>query len=300
MKNILKHFVTNGFWLMIFAAFIYSLTNVLFKFLSSSSFPATQIGFIRFLVGGLIVWPILSSKGISLRGKQSILLVLRGLTGTFSFFCLLKSIAMIPLANAIVLLYTFPLFAVLFSLLLFRIGIERGELMLIGVGLVGIYILTDPDLHSFNIGYLFGLLSGCSGGLVMVLIHKARQSNGPLIIYFYFCLMGGILSFPFFIQNFKVPNFQQGILLFLLALMLLIGHVIMNQGFKFCKASEGSLILMSEIVFTGIAGFMIFKDPVTSNFLAGALLVIGSGVGLNLMSRKSRHPPAFSETDIGK
>jgi drug/metabolite transporter (DMT)-like permease len=48
---------------------------------------------------------------------------------------------------------------------------------------------------------------------------------------------------------------------------------------------------MSEIVFTGIAGFLIFKDKVTWNFLIGAFLIIGSGIGLNLMSRASRHPP---------
>ena len=54
----------------------------------------------------------------------------------------------------------------------------------------------------------------------------------------------------FFAQGLKVPNVQHGVLLILLALVLLIGHVMMNLGFKFFKASEGSLILMSEVVFT--------------------------------------------------
>jgi drug/metabolite transporter (DMT)-like permease len=198
---------------------------------------------------------------------------------------------MIPLSNAIVLHYTFPLFAALFSYLLFKIPLEKGELVLIMIGLVGIYILTDPDFHSFNKGYLFGLLSGCFGGMAMVLAHKARQMNSPLIIYFYFCLIGGVITFPFTLQSFEVPTIQYGILLVLVALMLLIGQVLMNHALKFCKASEGSLILMSEVVFTGIAGVLIFNDPMTGTFLAGALLIIGSGVGLNLISRASRHSP---------
>jgi drug/metabolite transporter (DMT)-like permease len=49
--------------------------------------------------------------------------------------------------------------------------------------------------------------------------------------------------------------------------------------------------MMSEIVFAGIAGVLMFKDPLTFHFLIGAFLIIGSGVGLNLMSRKSRHSP---------
>ena len=294
MVNIIKRFLASGFWLMLLAALIFSLADVLIKSLSSS-FTATQISFIRFLLGVVILWPILSSRRISLRGNHTGILILRGLFGTLSFFCLLKSIAMIPLANAIVLFYTFPLFVVLFSFLLFRAAIEKGELVLIGVGLVGIYILTNPDLHSFSLGYMFGLLASGLGGMAMVLIHKARQTNDPFIIYFHFCLVGGILCFPFFIRGFSLPNVQHWILLVSVALMLLVAQVLMNHGLKFCKASEGSLIMMSEVVFVGIAGAVIFNDPITPNFLFGALLIVGSGVGLNLMSRRSRHSPVFSQ-----
>jgi drug/metabolite transporter (DMT)-like permease len=293
---LVKRFLVSGFGLMLLAAFVFSFADILTKYLTSQ-LSIMQIAFIRFLLGGIILWPILSSRRISLKGNQTGILILRGLFGTCSFFCLLKSIALIPLANAIVLFYTFPLFVVLFSFLLFRTPIEKGEILLIGVGLVGIYVLINPDFHSFNTGYIFGILSSGMGGIAMVMIHKARQTNGPLIIYFYFCLMGGILSFPFFVMGFKALSFQDGILLLSLGLMLLVGQVLMNQAFKFCKASEGSLILMSEIVFAGIGGFLIFKDPVTSNFLLGAILIIGSGVGLNLMSRRSRHSPVPSNAE---
>jgi len=290
MKNIARPILASGLGLMLLAALTFSLTDIFIKYLSSS-FSPTQIAFVRFFLGGFILWPLLSSKGVSLRGNQTSILILRGFFGTFSFFFLLKSIAMIPLSNAIVLHYTFPLFAAMFSFLFFKIALEIGEIILILIGLIGIYVLTNPDFHSFNNGYLFGFLSGCFGGMAMVLAHKARQTNGPFVIYFYFCLIGGLITSPLMLQNFKVPNVQHGILLVFVAFMLLIGQVVMNHGLKFCKASEGSLILMSEVVFTGIAGFMIFKDPVTWNFLTGAFLIIGSGVGLNLMSRASRHSP---------
>ena len=294
MTTIMRRLLVSGLGLMLLAAFLFSFSDIFIKYLSPS-IPAIQIAFFRFGLGVFILWPCLSSKGISLRGNQTRILILRGIFGTLSFFCLLKSIAMIPLANAIVLLYTFPLFTVLFSFLIFRTALEKGEFLLITIGSVGIYILANPTFDSFNKGYIFGLLSGCFGGLAMVSIYKARQTNGPLIIYFYFCLIGGITTLPFFIRNFKVPEVHHGILLVLLALMLLVGQVTMNHGFSFCKASEGSLILMSEIVFAGIAGFLIFKDPITLNFLAGAFLIVGSGVGLNLLRRMSRHPPVSME-----
>jgi len=288
MRTILKRLLISGLGLMLLSAIIFSFADILTKHLSSFFSPA-QIAFVRFLFGGLILWPILSSKGISLRGNQTRILILRGFFGTLSFFCLLKSIAMIPLSNAIVLLYTFPLFAFLFSFLFFRTGVEIGEIFLIGIGLLGIYIFVNPDFHSLNIGYIYGLLSGCLGGMAMVFIYKARQTNGPLIIYFYFCLIGGIISFPFWVQGLKIPEAQWGILLVLVAFLLLIGQLLMNHGFKYCKAAEGSLILMSEIVFAGVAGVLLFKDPITYHFIVGGFLIIGSGVGLNLISRISKH-----------
>jgi drug/metabolite transporter (DMT)-like permease len=295
MRMILKRLLISGLGLMLLSAIIFSFADILTKHLSSF-FSPMQIAFARFLCGGVILWPILSSKGISLRGNQTRILVLRGLFGTFSFFCLLKSIAMIPLSNAIVLLYTFPLFAFLFSFLFFRTEVEIGEIFLIGVGLSGIYIFINPDFHSFNFGYIYGLLSGCLGGMAIVFIHKARQTNGPLIIYFYFCLIGGILSFPFWVQGFRIPEAQRGIPLVFLALLLLIGQVLMNQGFKYCKAAEGSLIMMSEVVFAGVAAVLLFKDPITYHFIVGGFLIIGSGVGLNLISRISKHSPNSSES----
>ncbi|MGQ9646689.1 MAG: DMT family transporter [Thermodesulfobacteriota bacterium] len=288
MKNMAQPVLKSGLGLMLLSALTFAFADILTKYLSYL-FSPVQIAFVRFLFGGLLLWPILSFKGISLRGNQTRILILRGLFGTLSFFCLLKSIAMIPLADAIVLLYTFPLFAFLFSFLFLKTGVEVIEILVIGTGLLGVYVFINPDFHSFNVGYVYGLFSGCSGGMAMLSIYKARQTNGPLIIYFYFCLVGGVISFPFWVHGFKVPEAQHAISLFVLALLLLIGQVLMNQGFKYCKAAQGSLILMSEVLFTGMAGVLLFKEPVTYHFLAGGFLIIGSGVGLNLISRLSKH-----------
>ena len=117
-----------------------------------------------------------------------------------------------------------------------------------------------------------------------------------MIIYFYFCLMGTLLSIPF-IQEFRVPNANHAIVLILASIAVMVAQILMNQGFRYCKAAEGSLILMSEIIFAGIGGFLIFKDPITPRFLFGGFLIIGSGMGLNLINRKSRHAPVSEPGD---
>jgi len=274
-----RRFLASGFGLMISAAFLYSINDVFLKILISS-LPIPQIAFIRFLLGGIVLWPVISAQGISLRGSQIGALVLRGVFGTSSLFCILKSLTLIPLSLTMVLFYTFPIFWLGES-------IGKKEVALILVGLAGIYALIDPGSHAFNKGYLFGLLASCTGAMAMVMIRKARETNGAMIIYFYFCLVGGVISFPFLLHAFKWPDLRESILLVATGLAMLVGQLMMNQGFKYCKAAEGSLLLMAELVFAGVAGILFFRDPVTVRFGAGALLIIGSGLGLNWMNRKA-------------
>jgi len=286
MAMMFRMFLESGFMVMILSALFYAITDIIIKFISPP-LGIIQIAFVRFLLGALILWPMLKSSGQSLIGNSIRVLLLRGLTGTLAFFFLLKSIVMIPLSNAMVLFYTFPLFATFFSLLLLKETLKMLEIMLIILGMIGIYILINPSSHTYTIGHMFGLLAGCFAGLTVVLIRKLGKTNGPLIIYFYFCIVGGIISSPFFIITFKLPDFEQSSLLVFLAVIFLIAQILMNQGFKFCKAPEGGVILMSEVVFTGIAGVIIFNDTLSLNFLAGTCLIIGSGVGLNLIAHKN-------------
>ncbi|MBN1228068.1 MAG: DMT family transporter [Deltaproteobacteria bacterium] len=275
----------NGFILMILSAFFFAVTDIFIKSISPS-IGIVQIAFFRFSIGAILLWPMILSTGQSLKGHSTWVLLIRGLTGTAAFFSLLASISMIPLSNAMILFYTFPLFAAFFSFIMFKERFKKIEVLLIVTGAIGIYILINPSSsNNFSIGHLFGILAGCFAGLTVVLIRKLREINGSLIIYFYFCIVGGLISFPFIAVKFTAPDFRQIFLLVILALIFLIAQLLMNQGFKFCKASEGGIILMSEVIFTGIAGVIMFNDLLTGTFLSGSFLIIASGVGLNLINR---------------
>ena len=283
---------------MVLSALVFASSSVAIKPLASM-LPAPQIIFVHFLTGILVLGPILFLRGSGLRGNPAWVLVLRGLCGTFSFFFFLRALNLIPLSCTIVLFCAYPVFVVVFSWLLSKTTIEKKDLLLIFAGVTGATILINPNFRSFNMGYIYALLSGAMEAMGIVIVAKARQTNNPFIIHLYFCATGGMLCLPF-AQGFRIPDVDGGFLLAFSALASLVGQVLMNQGLKFCKPTEGSLILMSEVVFVGAGGILIFKDPVTANFLGGALLVVASGVGLNLVhrnvgntsERENAQPPA--------
>ena len=282
-------FSTPGLTLMTLAALAFASTSVAVKLLATL-LPATQIIFVHFVMGVVVLGPILYLRGSCLRGNPVWLLILRGICGTLSFFFFLRSLTLIPLSNVIVLFCTYPLFVVLFSSFLLRTKIGKKDLLLILTGVIGAIILINPSFDSFNVGQVYALFSGAVEAMGIVIVTKARQTNNPFIIHFYFCITGGMLCLPF-THGFKMPDLGGGFLLAFSSLMGLTAQVLMNQGFKFCRATEGSLILMSELAFVAVGGILIFKDPVTSNFLIGAFLIVASGVGLTLANKKPRHAP---------
>ena len=285
----IKRSATSGLILMLASALFFAVSNTMIKYISPE-IGTWHIACFRFLIGGLILFIVLRTTGLSLRGAHPGLLLLRGITGTLAFLALLKAIQMIPLSHALVLLYTFPLFAAVFSIIFLREPFRVVEMVLAAVGMIGVYVVLAPGSHDLSAGHLFGLIAGCVSGLVMVLIRKLREVNGPFIIYFYYCLIGSAVSLPPTLATLAIYDFRLIAVLIIIAVTAVAAQIFMNEGFRFCKASEGSVILMSEVVFAGAAGVALFDDPLTLPFLIGASLILGSGAVLNFMSIRSRRP----------
>lgn len=125
----INRLLSSGFMLMLLSACFFAVGDILIKFMPPS-FGPIQIAFVRFLLGALIMLPILLSSRQSIKGNTTHILFLRGLIGTAAFFCLLKTIAMIPLSHAMVLFYTFPFFATIFSFVLLKEALTRSEITL--------------------------------------------------------------------------------------------------------------------------------------------------------------------------
>jgi drug/metabolite transporter (DMT)-like permease len=57
------------------------------------------------------------------------------------------------------------------------------------------------------------------------------------------------------------------------------------KALSYLPSPEAGIIGMTEVVFGGILGLLVFSEPLTWRALIGASLILGSGVCLNLKSR---------------
>ena len=273
---------------MLSAALLYTMLNVLIKLLGSH-FRIWDIGFYRFFGGAALLLIIFGRHRNPFRGDNLRVLILRGCTGSAAFVCLVTALRMLPISTTLVIFYSFPVFSAIFSFLIYGERIGRLEVVCMFTVLLGVALLFDFQLQGGIVGQAVALAGGMFAGLTVTLIRSLREKNGPVIIYFYFCVMGTLVTLPMYLHHPVLPSTSVewamvlGIVVFSLTAQLL-----MNQGFFYCRGWEGGVFMSSEVVFTAIVGIVFLNDPASWRFWLGGALVLTSVAALNrLMAGKA-------------
>jgi drug/metabolite transporter (DMT)-like permease len=246
-------------------------------------FSVWDISFYRFGVGLAVLLAVSDWRRNPFRGHNPRLLVVRGVTGSIAFFCLVVAIQLVPISTAMVLFFSYPAFSALLSPWIFGERISMGESLSVLAALVGVAILFDFRLKGALMGHAMAFLGAVSAGLAVATVKKLRETNGSIIIYLYFCLFGFAMSLPQFVHAPRIPRASgEWFMLGGIVCSSILGQLLMNEGLPYCKSWEGGVFLMAEVVLTSILGIVFLGEPATWRFWVGGILIFGSAITLNL------------------
>ena len=272
--------------LMMAAALAFGVLDGLIK-LMGPSYRIWDIAFYRWGMGLVLLVIIFGRQGQRLKTHNLKLMIIRSITGCVAFLSLTAAIRNIPISTAMVLFFSFPAFAALFSRLIFSERISKGEFFCICGALGGVAVLLDFKLDGNLFGYIMGLSSGVFAGLTVNFIKKLREKDGPVAIYFYFCMLGTLVSFPAYIADPRIPASGVDWLMACgIAASSVLAQLLMNQGFRYCKSWEGGIFLTGEMVFTAILGIVFLGELFSLRLWIGGLMILASTVLLNIIKAK--------------
>jgi drug/metabolite transporter (DMT)-like permease len=268
--------------LMLLSACFFTGMNLLLK-QSMAYFEVWDIGFYRFIGGLAILVALFGRQGNPFRSPDTKLLLIRGCSGSIAFICFIFSVRRLPVSAALMLLYAFPAFAALFSSFMYHEKVSKPAWLGMAAVLAGVAILVDPAGGVDLFGTVAGILSAVFAGLTIAIIRRLKQTNGSVIIYLYFCVVGSLVTAPAFLHSPSFPaTVSQAMVCGGIVVSSILGQLTMNHGFGYCRSWEGGLYLTSEVVLTGLAGIALLGDPVGWRFFAGGALILGSAVALQL------------------
>lgn len=227
---------------------------------------------------------------LAILGHQRWMLLSIGVAGMGSLTCLVASLILVPLVEALLLFYLYIAFAALLSPYLTHEKMRPIEWLFIGTAFFGTILVLWPSYSSSSIewGHFLALAAAFGNGLTMTLIRRISHENNPLTPYFYVSVVGCVVCPVLLLwQDIPILIALEGFFgLVTIAILAALAHLFTNKALSFLPAPKVGVISLFEVVFGGVCGFMLFDESIGLRSLIGAALILCSGVCLNLKSEK--------------
>lgn len=279
-----------GMRYMAAGALFFSVMSLLVKF-AGQRLPSQQIVMARaFVTLGLSIWAV-RRAGVSPWGNRRGLLLVRGVVGFVALSAFYHSVVHLPLADATVIQYTNPVYAVLFAVPFLGERLRLREVLSVVVSLAGVAVVMRP-------GFLFGegatlppvvvgigLAGAVCSAAAYVTVRKLGATEHPAVIVFYFALVSTVGSVPTALPGALWPTPTEWLVLLAVGVFTQAGQVAITHGLRMERAGRATATGYLQIVFAALWGVLFFSErPDVATWLGAGLIVVSTLA----LARKSR------------
>lgn len=257
-------------------------------FIKLLNLPATSVTFFRMAIPVLVLLVYFRWKQVELfRGNYRIMLVASGLNA-MRMFLFFAAYLYTTIGNAVIMLYTWPIFGSLFSAIFLREHISRRTAFLIGLAFTGIiimYLNTGVSLASNDfLGMGFMLLSAILFSITAVIFKKELSNYSKTQTIFYQNLVGAVVFLPFILTNTPPPTVLQISVASIYGFLIgIVGFLLFFYALGKLKLSHYSLFTYWEVVAALFFGVIFFGESITLNMIAGGGMILLAGILLRRM-----------------
>lgn len=279
--------IRNGIVSMLAAVLLFAVMNALAKLLSED-YPLAEVAFFRNAFALIPAAAMLAFGGgrKALRTGHLFGHFWRAVIGLTSMLLLFLSYHLMPLADAVALSFSSPLFLTLLSVPILgeRVGPYRWGA--VAVGFVGVLIIVQPGSAMLNTGALVGVAAAVAYSFAMIAIRQLGRTEAPVTTVFYFTAFATLLTALALPFTWVTPSpYGFG----LMALMGLVGggaQYFLTRAYADAPTAVVSPFSYVGILWATLFGWLLWDDRPGVPVLVGAAIVIASG--LMILYRETR------------
>jgi drug/metabolite transporter (DMT)-like permease len=294
-KPVRREHIPLGIAYMVAATILFAASSAASKWLVAT-YPVGEVLFTRTAVS-LITCAlfILPRTGFAVFHTQRLSHhVMRSVSQGFSQTFLLIAFSLMPLAGAIAINFSSPLFATLVSALLLKeaVGMARWAALL--VGFCGVLIVTNPGADSFQIGALFALANAVLYGSVTAAVRgmTATESAETLTLYQLTLLTAFFtLLLPL---GWVTPTPADALWIVFNGASNAVGQYWWTRALHLAPASAVAPFYYLSLIWASVLGFAVWDEIPTISLIVGSAVVVASGLFLIWRESNARQakPPA--------
>lgn len=276
-----------AFW-MVLASLGFTLMGVCVKF-ATAELTVAETVFYRSIVVVVILHLWARMRGHSLRTPHLSAHLWRGAVGTTGMVTYFTAIAMIPLATAVTLVYTSPLFMAVILHLWFREPAPRGAALILLLGFIGVIMLLQPTLTPAQVpGAMVALFSGCVAAAAMLNVRRLGQLGEPewLTVYI-FCAFASVVGLVWALATggLHAMTGYRALLALGMGGFGMVGQLCMTIAYKRGKTLLAANLSYTTVVFASLMGMLLWHETLTPLAWSGMAVIILAGVLMTTLSR---------------
>ena len=279
---------------MIAASVLFACMGACVK-LGSAQFSAAELVFWRGFIATLLIGGYIVIRGLPLATPHARTHVVRGISGFISLVLYFYAISLIPLATAVTLNYTSPLFLALLLVLWLKQPVPAGLYAALGGGFIGIILLLQPSLaHDQWLGALFGLGSGIISSVAYLNVKRLGELGEPeWRTVFYFSALSALGGLPWLLAShpFHAIDTRGWLLLAGVGGFGALAQLCMTAAYKRGRTLASASLAYSTVVFSSALGVMLWDESLPWLAWGGIALIVISGLVATILPAHKTEPP---------
>lgn len=269
-----QHDTLAGILWMVTAGLLFVAVTVSVRYLGSDM-PAVQAAFIRYLLGLLMLVPVLIRINWGGISKQSHgLYFFRGLAHGMAVMLWFFAMARIPIADVTAIGYTTPIFTAVGAIIFFREEVHLRRIAAIVAGFIGALIILRPGLQVIEIGALAQLVAAPCFAISFLLAKKLTQQQDSWEILTMLSIYCTLVLLPGALIVWQTPTLEEVAWLLLVAVFATAGHFALTRAFANAPLTVTQPFGFLQLIWAILFGYLLFDETPDIWVAVGAAIIV--------------------------
>jgi drug/metabolite transporter (DMT)-like permease len=262
--------------LMTGASLGFSVMNILIRN-ASAELDTLQIAFFRNFFAFAFMLPWLASVGFEgLRTTRLKLHLVRGAISLCGMLLWFYSVTLLPLAEAVALNFTVPLFATAGAALILHEVVRARRWTATVVGFLGVLVILRPGFQELHLEMLLPVLAALFMALSVLVVKSLARTDSPGVIVLYMNVLLTPLSLIPALFVWRWPSAEVWAMMVGIGLLAALSHLLMTRAYKIADASAVLPFDYTRLPFIALLAFLFYGEVPDGWTWVGAAIIAAS------------------------